>query len=554
MDAPPGAGCRVLYDKEELRVQPGKPLDVGIVSELAFRYSLRQAPPAWPYAYKPWDCSRLIVGDGVIVDIFGQAPPATVLRLSRPRGPEPPTSPGGPVVEGSVAPGRSPLAPSSLPKVRFDVVVVGSGVSGLSAALAAAKAGARVGVIDFSDSIGGYTGGLWSPSEVDPSKSSAELASGLHSRLISDGGVRVMASSEYILRLPDGSLLVRTPEGYLALEAKALVMASGGVDARPVFPGNWLPGIVSSDYMLRLTSSYNIHFKSVAVVGWNDWALRVAGQLASKYADRVVLIAKDGLAKGLRYLDYASRYGVELVVDRVTSVKPGPEGLIVDFREYESIVADAIVSTIGPYPDIVTLAPLCRGFTYSETIKAIVPRFAENHSCGEGVFVAGLAAGEVSEYASYHGGALAGLGAAVYLGLADESDLKAALIDLMKDPQAADLLVEQRQGPQASPPAEPEMLVSPGVARAEFVDACAGVELAALEHYLRRFRDVRAAIEATGALKGLDSGREALPAIIQFSSMILGVSPALLPLETIVPAGAAAPLRLDEAMLIAGEV
>jgi len=542
--------ARALYDSKELPLPPDTPVDASILRELGFKYSpAPTGPPYWPYTYKPWDCARLAQTGVGVVDLFKPPGGGTSIPLYRPLPPGSRRISWPPMPMAGRAGGSEIPSPTSIPRLRVDTAIIGGGIAGLAAAEALVEHGASIAIVDFGSEPGGYLGGLWSPSELDPSRSSAELASAIHAKLATISGVRILQGWEFIRPSRRGALILRGPEGYLLLEAKSVIVASGGIDQRPVFPGNWLPGIVASDYALRLMSWYNLRFRSVAIVGWGEWALRLAGQVAAKYADRVVIVSKKKLPGNLRYMDYASQFGVELVVDKIVGAEATSEGIRLRFREYEDLLFDVIISAIGPYPEPLTPAMLGASLVYSEALKALIPRAKEDSSTSRGVFVAGLSAGEASEYAAYHGGRLAGRAAAAYLGLADESDVRMEIQSLTRDPLVADIMVELRQGPQAAPPSEPDAFMGPGIARGEYIDVCAGIEVGALDSSLRRFRDLGVTIDELGLFTGLDQGREALQALVQFASMILGVQPSQLPLGDLPRPLSASPISLAEIAL-----
>src|SRR6516162_7326280 len=92
----------------------------------------------------------------------------------------------------------------------YDVVVLGSGAAGLTAALAAAVAGARVGLFEKAGLIGGTTalsgGTLWVPANQPARRAGVEDSREL--------GLRYLASLSNGMILPDlaGALIDGGPE------------------------------------------------------------------------------------------------------------------------------------------------------------------------------------------------------------------------------------------------------------------------------------------------------------------------------------------------------
>lgn len=532
MTSPEVDGAYVEYDDKRVRLEPSRPIDIALVSTLGFRVGF---PSPWgllmsPYAFRPWDCGRFVYdARGGEADLFAE--PVRDLRLvAEPvarkkrlglgiRRSREESRRGG---LGISVPSRGHYVEAG--RIDSDVLVVGGGLAGLSAADVLAGYGVRVVIVDFGERPGGYLSAIETPSQLDPARASSELVGDLLERA-RRAGVRILDKSTYLFSPRRDLHVVETRSGLVSVNAKIIIFASGGFDSRPVFTGNWLPGIVSSDYALRLVA-HNVRFRSVAVVGWTDWALRIAGYIASRYADRVVLVSKYAVEPTVPYYDYAAEYGVEVVIDRITGAKPEPEGVRLDFREFESVTVDMVVSAVGPYPDAITPASIGGEIVYLDSSRSPAVKIDDNLSVTRGVHVAGLAAGFTGEAAAHYSGRLAGQAAAAALGLADESDVAVERPSLMRHPQAADRLAEIAAPGGTTPLVEPDMFLAPGVGSGQLLARCPPIWLAELESMLRSARNVTAAVEAVRLFESPDGGREALPALVQFSSMILGIPPA----------------------------
>jgi len=132
--------------------------------------------------------------------------------------------------------GTLPLDPAPTPRdardAHADVVVVGAGVAGLSAGVAAAADGARVIVVDEL-SVGD------------------RLLPGAHRDGVTAlrdearrGGVQVLERRTAI-GVYEGPIVPVAGEGELIrAHADRVIVATGAVEAHPVFPGNDLPGVV----------------------------------------------------------------------------------------------------------------------------------------------------------------------------------------------------------------------------------------------------------------------------------------------------------------------
>jgi sarcosine oxidase subunit alpha len=193
-----------------------------------------------------------------------------------------------------------------------DVLVVGAGPAGLSAAIVAAEAGADVVLCDENPEIGGsLTYGRYDP---------AVLAS-LSSRLKELANLRVLTGTicngwyeDNWLPLIQGNLLYRT-------RARELILAPGAIGQPAIFRNNDLPGIMLGSAAQRLIRHYGVR----------------PGQRA------VVLVANDeGYAVALDLLD--AGVAVALIVDPRPDGRAGPfeaelRGKGTDIRKSVSIEA-----------------------------------------------------------------------------------------------------------------------------------------------------------------------------------------------------------------------
>jgi sarcosine oxidase subunit alpha len=144
-----------------------------------------------------------------------------------------------------------------------DVLVAGGGPAGMAAAVAAARSGARVLLVDDDHELGGHW--LWS----GPGKQ--EGLDRLRQEACTTSGIEVLTNSVVIARYDDNWLgvIVRSFNGterLVKVRAKTLVAAPGLIERPYVFEGNDLPGVMLMTGVRRLINRYAVKPGTRAVV------------------------------------------------------------------------------------------------------------------------------------------------------------------------------------------------------------------------------------------------------------------------------------------------
>ena len=125
--------------------------------------------------------------------------------------------------------------------VHYDIVVVGAGPAGLSAARAAAASGARIAVLDDNPRAGGQ---VW---RQGPNRAEAAPLRDVLSSLSACSNVKLWPSTRVIALLPAKRLLIESSEqGGATLSYDRLVLATGARERLLPFPGWTLPGVTGA--------------------------------------------------------------------------------------------------------------------------------------------------------------------------------------------------------------------------------------------------------------------------------------------------------------------
>lgn len=163
--------------------------------------------------------------------------------------------------------------------VHGDVAVIGAGPSGLSAALSAAKAGARVILFDENPALGGHL--LYSTQDQ------AHLTK-LRDAVEANENISVYTDTTVMGWFEDHWMYGVCGKRMYKIRAKATVFATGAYDQPPLFDNNDLPGVMLGSAAQRLLNLYGVSIgQKVAIVTCNEdgW------QLASEFQAAGVEVA-----------------------------------------------------------------------------------------------------------------------------------------------------------------------------------------------------------------------------------------------------------------------
>lgn len=156
---------------------------------------------------------------------------------------------------------------------QFEILVVGGGPAGLAAAVRAAEAGARVGIVDDNPKPGGQ---IWRGAERDQVKTDAST---WLARLKAKG-VTVIGGA-YVFDQPQPGVLLAEDQAALHILAYGkLILATGARERFLPFPGWTLPNVVGvGGLQAMVKSGLPIRGKRVVIAGTGPLLLAVAAHL-----------------------------------------------------------------------------------------------------------------------------------------------------------------------------------------------------------------------------------------------------------------------------------
>jgi sarcosine oxidase subunit alpha len=310
-----------------------------------------------------------------------------------------------------------------------DVLVVGGGPAGLSAALAAGRAGARVILCDDNPVLGGSLDLEQAIAETAPADwlfSTTSALGGLPNvRLMTRTSVYgyydagVLGAVEQVQPAAAGG----TRQRHWRIQARRVVLAAGALERPFVFPGNDTPGVMLAGAGLAYARRYGVAVGREVVVFTNNdggWARAAALARAGVAIRAVVDPRKDVHARAATELSEA---GTEFLSGKVVTAAEGGKTLkSVRLQGYDagaarlsgsarSLSCDALLVAAGWSP-LIHLASQAGGApVYDEALAAFLPGEARENWAAAGAMSGTFAAEDAAAE-----GTLAGRAAAKALG------------------------------------------------------------------------------------------------------------------------------------------
>ncbi len=334
---------------------------------------------------------------------------------------------------------------------RYEVIVVGAGPSGLSAAIEAAKRGLKVIVFDENDKPGGQL--FKQIHKFFGSKEHHAKIRGFHigEELLAEAaqvGVEVVLGATVIGLYSDKEVSVRIGETIKHYKGDTVIVATGAAENMVTFPGWTLPGVIGAGAAQTMMNIHGIQpGKKILMLGSGNVGLVVSFQLLQAGCEVVALV--DAAPKIGGYGVHAAkvaRCGVPFYLSHTIKEAHGTDQLTgvtineVDekFRPIEGtekyFEVDTICMAVGlsPMSQLLKMA----GCKMEDNPKRggqvpIVDEYGETSVSG--VFAAGDVSGIEEASSAMIEGKMAGVCVCGYLGYISDKEKDAELLKLEKD-------------------------------------------------------------------------------------------------------------------------
>jgi sarcosine oxidase, subunit alpha len=192
-----------------------------------------------------------------------------------------------------------------------DVLVVGAGPAGLSAALEAAHAGARVLIVDENPELGGsltYARFARSPEDA------TELLGRLSKEVMSHPNITVFCNATANGWFADNWVPVITDTRLYKVRAREVVLCTGSIEQPVPFRNNDLPGIVLGSAVQRLMRHYAVRpGRRAVVLAGNRDGYRVALDLVEAGVEVAAIVDPRARQMHAALADDLSARGVRIV-------------------------------------------------------------------------------------------------------------------------------------------------------------------------------------------------------------------------------------------------
>nr|WP_305137532.1 NAD(P)/FAD-dependent oxidoreductase [uncultured Schaedlerella sp.] len=323
-----------------------------------------------------------------------------------------------------------------------EILIIGAGPAGLSAAIEAARYGADVLVVDENDKPGGqlfkqihkFFGSRRHQAGVRGIDIGTELLNE-----VQELGVEVMLNTVAYGVYPndEGVALCVDGETGMIVHPQKIIMATGASENPLAFPGWTLPGVVGAGAIQTMINVHRVPVgKRVLMIGSGNVGLIVTYQLLQSGAEVAgILEAAPALGGYGVHSAKVRRAGVPIYTGHtILEAVPnedlsGIKGAIIAkvderFRPIKGteqfIEADCIGIAVGLTPDIALPSMARVGFTNGGRLGTQVPLHDRNMmTTKDGIYVAGDSSGVEEASTAIEEGKLAGIAAAEALGKMD---------------------------------------------------------------------------------------------------------------------------------------
>ncbi|MDD6481521.1 MAG: FAD-dependent oxidoreductase [Lachnospiraceae bacterium] len=325
---------------------------------------------------------------------------------------------------------------------RYDLIIVGAGPSGLSAAIEAAKRGLEVVVFDENEKPGGqlfkqihkFFGSKEHKAKVRGFVIGEELL-----QEAADAGVKVVLNATVIGMYLDKEIVVRIDDEVHHYKGDSIIIATGAAENMVTFEGWNLPGVIGAGAAQTMMNLHGVKpGEKILMLGSGNVGLVVSFQLMQCGCDVVALVDAAPRVGGYGvHAAKVARTGVPFYLSH-TIVKAEGEDHVTGVTIAEVDEHFQFVPGTEKHFDVDTICLAVGLSPMSQLLKMAGCEMEDNPKRGgqvpicdeygetsiKGIFVAGDVSGIEEASSAMIEGRIAGIAAAHYLGYMDDNELK----------------------------------------------------------------------------------------------------------------------------------
>ncbi len=317
-----------------------------------------------------------------------------------------------------------------------DIVVIGGGPAGMSAALAAADAGVRVTMMDRGQVLGGQlikqTHRFFGSERERAGTRGIEIVKILRQQIAENKNIEVLKNTECLGIYSDGVISYETDGKYGLMTGEKVIIATGAAEKMLQFENNDLPGVYGAGAVQTLMNVYGIQpGQKVLMIGAGNIGLIVSYQLMQAGVQVAAIV--EAMPKIGGYKVHASkvaRMGVPILTRKTCKAALGTDhvtgAVLADMDEHfqiipgteEEIEVDTICLAVGLAPLSELVSQTRCKMRYIPQLGGFVPERDENlELTAKGYYVAGDVSCIEEATAAMIEGSIAGLSAAIATGM-----------------------------------------------------------------------------------------------------------------------------------------
>lgn len=319
-----------------------------------------------------------------------------------------------------------------------DVLVIGGGPAGMSAALAAADAGVRVTIMDRWNELGGQlikqTHRFFGSEREHAGTRGIEIVEMLRKQIADNPRIEVHINTDVLGIYSDRVVSYEEDHKYGRMTAEKIIISTGAAEKMLEFENNDLPGVYGAGAVQTLMNVYGVQpGQKVLMIGAGNIGLIVTYQLLQAGVDVVAIVEAAPKIGGYKvHASKVRRLGVPILT-RTTCKKALGEtcvtgAVLCDMDDHFQLVpgtereiqVDTICLSVGLAPLSELITHTGAAMHYIPQLGGFVPERSDNlETSAKGIYVAGDVSCIEEATAAMIEGKIAGLSAAIATGMHD---------------------------------------------------------------------------------------------------------------------------------------